>query len=88
MEATVAALTALPPPPKEGRTAGWDCSCSCGCVEVVGEVVVQVEAVEEAVDSGARRGQQTLMRVVDVATEGIRPVGGVAEHWLSLHNGW
>ena len=61
MEATVAALTTLPPPPKEGRTAGWDCSCSCGCVEIVGEVVVQVEAVEEVADSGARRGQQTVM---------------------------
>ena len=37
---------------------------------------MQVEAVEEAVDSGARRGQQTVMQVVDVATEEIRPVGG------------
>ena len=61
MEATVAALTTLPPPPEEGRTAGWECSCSCGCVLIVVEVVVQVEAVEEAVDSGARRGQQTVM---------------------------
>ena len=61
MGATVAALTTLPPPPEEGRTAGWDCSCSCGCVEVVGEMGVQEEAVEEAVDSVARRGQQTVM---------------------------
>ena len=44
---------------------------------IVVEVVVQVEAVEEAVDSGALRGQQTTMLYVIVAaTEEIRPVGG------------